>query len=141
MKVYLASRYSRHPEMQGYRDELAELGIEVTSRWINGGHEWVSVPDEEMPVSVGEDFAREDLLDLIQADVVVNFTEPPKANPSRGGRHVEFGYALGQGIDVLVVGHRENVFHCLLEVAFVETWEEAKQWLIEERDFIRSLEF
>lgn len=139
MKVYLASRYSRHVEMQGYRDELAEHGIEVTSRWINGGHEWVNVPDEDMPVSVGEDFAIEDLEDLIAADVVVNFTEPPKASPSRGGRHVEFGYALGQGMEIVVVGHRENVFHCLAQVVFCETWDEAKNWLIAERDFLQAL--
>ncbi len=33
--VYLAARYSRHPEMRQVRDELVSRGYLVTSRWID----------------------------------------------------------------------------------------------------------
>jgi nucleoside 2-deoxyribosyltransferase len=129
MKVYLASRYSRYPEMQGYREELAAIGITVTSRWINGDHEWVGVPDEDMPLEVGAHFATEDVEDIDISDLVVNFTEAPRTTNGRGGRHWECGYAYAQGIDQVVVGHREHVFHCLTDIIFVETWEEAKEYI------------
>ena len=35
MKAYLASRYSRHQEMQKARNELEKRGHTITSRWID----------------------------------------------------------------------------------------------------------
>ena len=123
MKVYLASRFSRASELLGYKAELERHGVEVTSRWLLGGHEWAGTDDEQLPVDVGERFAREDLEDLIAADVVVCFTEAPRSGPSRGGRHVEFGYALAMGKELFVCGPAENVFYCLDSVRLHETWE------------------
>lgn len=37
--VYLAARYSRRLELCGYRAQLAEHGIEVPARWLNGSHQ------------------------------------------------------------------------------------------------------
>jgi hypothetical protein len=34
-----------------------------------------------------------------------------RTNSGRGGRHVEFGYAMALGKRLIVVGHRENLFH------------------------------
>jgi hypothetical protein len=84
MKIYLAARYSRRPEMCRYAQQLENLGYEVTSRWLNGTH---------------------------------------------GGRHVEFGYALAMrefdcGINLTVIGYRENVFNCHPDVFFHPTWED-----------------
>jgi hypothetical protein len=39
MKIYLAARYSRHPELQAYTRDLQAHGFEVTSRWLWGDHE------------------------------------------------------------------------------------------------------
>jgi len=39
MWVYLAARYSRHPEMQQYAADLTAMGHEVCSRWIWGNHQ------------------------------------------------------------------------------------------------------
>lgn len=125
MKIYLAARYSRHPEMQEYRDRLEASGHTVTSRWINGGHQ---ISDEGMseqsPAVERERFATEDYSDLIAADLVVSFTEPPRSTNSRGGRHVEFGIALGLGRTNIVIGPRENVFHCLPSVEVFETFDD-----------------
>lgn len=131
LTVYLAARYSRYQEMQGYARALQGLGCVITSRWIQGDHQ---VSDLELgDLDVGaeasqekrEQFAWEDVQDLRQASVMINFTEPPRAGPTRGGRHVEFGLAYAYGKKILVVGHRENVFHCLPGVSYFPVWEGA----------------
>lgn len=126
MKIYLAARYSRHPEMRAYRDDLEDLGHTVTSRWINGHHQMAEATmfTAGAPEEVNR-FALEDLEDLRAADLVINFTEVPRSGNNRGGRHVEFGMAHALGLGLIIVGHRENVFHYLPEVVFYPSWEEA----------------
>ena len=127
MKIYLASRYSRYKEMQAYAVDLERSGHVVTSRWIAGDHQ---LKDGELSEQAAEEkrikFAQEDLQDLLNAEACISFTEEPRSSNSRGGRHVEFGIALATNKLVLVVGYRENVFHCLPEVKFFETWEQAR---------------
>ena len=127
MKIYLASRYSRFREMQGYREELERAGHSITSRWINGDHQ---IDDQGLSLREKEAerirFASEDRDDLLAADCVVSFTEAPRSSNSRGGRHVEHGMALALGKRTIVVGHRENVFHCLPEVEFFPAWQDAR---------------
>lgn len=138
MRVYLAARYSRHIEMQGYAEQLRDAGHEVTSRWIMGSHQLTLDgqplgPDRERMFEDGhpdlaaqrQQFAQQDWDDLMVADTVVSFTEPPRSNQSRGGRHVEFGGALATGKRTIVVGWRENVFHSMQQVEFYATWPEA----------------
>jgi len=48
--------------------------------------------------------------------VLLFFSEPPDSHSKRGGRHVEFGLALAWGKRLMIVGPRENVFHCLPQV-------------------------
>lgn len=139
MRVYLAARYSRHPEMQTYAEALRLLGHTITSRWIMGSHQVMLNgeplgPEREAMFESGHEameqqrreFAGHDWDDLMAADWVISFTEQPrKPNTSRGGRHVEFGAALAAGKRCIVVGWRENVFHCLPSVEFYKTWAEA----------------
>ena len=126
MRIYLAARYSRYQELQGYATELERAGHEVTSRWIQGNHQ---ISDKELSEEAAEarriQFAQEDLADLFKAELCISFTEVPRGSNSRGGRHVEFGIALGVGKPTYIVGHRENVFHCLPQVQFFPTWEQA----------------
>lgn len=151
MKVYLASRYGRREELCRYRAELEALGHDVTSRWLNGTHQ---IPDAGTPIGddgealiegddglasestalLREQFALEDVGDLLAADCVVSFTEPPRSTASRGGRHVEFGMAVGinafactrgaihEPFRLVVIGYRENIFHWPQEVEFHKTW-------------------
>jgi hypothetical protein len=107
MKLYLAARYDRREEMAALADAIEDLGHEVTARWVDGHGQ----PDGES--------ARYDLTDVIVADALVLFTEEPTASvpfAARGGRHVEFGYALKAGKRMFIVGARENIFHELPEV-------------------------
>lgn len=150
MRIYLASRYSRRLELCGYRQQLRELGHDVRARWLDGGHQ---ISDGGEPIGEhgerlveGDDgsqsqraaelrskFAMDDLMDVAGADCVISFTEPPRSNASRGGRHVEMGIALGIHLiseaarnrsspRLIVVGYRENIFHWLPCVQFYEDW-------------------
>jgi hypothetical protein len=142
MRIYLAARYSRHPEMQDYAALLVEAGHTVTSRWIRGDHDIRAHGMSDAPVYMPM-WAHEDWDDLMAADVVISFTESPDGDcpgRSRGGRHVEFGAALAAGKDCIVVGYRENVFHWLEEVWFCAEW--AYVWklleLIADRRLLRA---
>lgn len=130
MKIYLAARYSRHDELQGYARDLEEVHHTITSRWIRGGHQISDTGlSEEGSVEERERFALEDMADLDEADWVISFTEEPRSGHSRGGRHVEFGYALALEKRCTVVGPRENVFHCLPMIAVFPDWEAVRQAL------------
>ena len=110
MKIYLASRFSRGRELQGYRDELRQIGLMVTSRWLDGhgvGAEANAVYTDETLAT----FAVEDLEDIEQADVLIAFTEYRGVGYMSGGRHVEAGYALALRIPIIVVGPAENIFY------------------------------
>lgn len=118
LKIYLAARYSRHGEMRQARAVLAELGYEVTSRWIDqhGGNLLDSIVTEKLNADP-DHCARStciDLDDLDAADVVMSFTSD--GGGGKGGRHTEFGYALGQGKRLVVIGPREHVFHTLPQI-------------------------
>lgn len=124
MKIYLAARYSRHQELYAYASQLKKLGYEITSRWIYGNHQ---ISDEALlsgdDNDLRERFAIEDYEDLKAADLVISFTEEPRSGHSRGGRHVEFGMALVLDKGLVVIGHRENIFHCMPGVQFFPDWD------------------
>jgi nucleoside 2-deoxyribosyltransferase len=122
-RIYLAARYSRRDELCLYRADLESLGYCVVSRWLNGNHQ---ISDDGLSVEGSEAerlrFASEDWSDLLGSDICISFTETPRNTHSRGGRHVEFGAALALGKRCIIVGPRENVFHCLLEVERADSW-------------------
>lgn len=130
MKFYLAARFSRNPEMRGYRDQLVAIGHTVTSRWIDGLHETKGSDDAAYTTEELGVFAREDLEDVFAADVMIAFTEQPRVPlASRGGRHVEFGAAIAAKKNLVVIGPRENVFHSLSEVTQFDTFDEFLSWM------------
>jgi nucleoside 2-deoxyribosyltransferase len=120
MKIYLAAKYSRNPEMRIFRDHIEGVcGHLVTSRWIEGKHDISEDADKD---SQRTRFAEEDLQDLRHSDLVLWFSEPEKIEGrNRGGRHVEFGIALAYGIPIIVIGRKENVFHWLPQVRHLKS--------------------
>ena len=123
MKIYLAARYSMHPEMQGVRDVLTVFGHEITSRWIDlhGGDQLESTTSAQLnshPEAVAE-FGLHDIEDIEAADTVISFTA---GGGGKGGRHVEFGYGLALMKRMIIVGPRENVFHTLPCVKHYPDW-------------------
>ena len=132
-RIYLAARYSRHPEMQQVARELEGMGYTITSRWIWGSHDIADgsiVPGETRAPLWGA----EDWEDLVGADICLSFTEPPgeAAGRGRGGRHCEHGIALALDKRCIVVGYRENIFHWLEVVEFYATREECFMCLLSE---------
>jgi nucleoside 2-deoxyribosyltransferase len=111
MKVYLAARYSRYPEMQGVAAILEGAGHTVTSRWVKGDHQ---CNDDQLANTPGWalKIAIDDVFDLTDADCLVLFTDPLRT-PTRGGKQVELGMALALGKRVIIVGQPENVFQYL----------------------------
>ncbi|MEN6356409.1 MAG: hypothetical protein ABFD83_04915 [Armatimonadota bacterium] len=132
MNIYLAARYGRRKELCGYAAQLAFAGHHITSRWHYGKHEMTE------PGADPQRFAMEDCNDLWAADMVISFTEEPRSGHSRGGRHVEFGMAVILGKKLCVVGYRENIFHCLPEVAFFQTWKDCLESLTKHRETART---
>lgn len=132
MIFYLAARYSRHKELQEYAKDIQSLGRihMVRSRWIWGNHQ---IDDKGLSIEAKreerERFAKEDFEDLLHSGVVISFTEKPRSVNSRGGRHVEFGIAIGLGKKCVVIGPRENVFHCLPEIIVYEKWSDYFDYL------------
>ena len=127
MRIYLASRYSRREELKRYREDLHEAGHIVTSRWLNGDHEVHKASLDEERSQAEQGFAIEDRDDVLYSDLVISFTEKPRSENSRGGRHVEYGIAIGANIPNWIVGPRENVFHLLPDVFVFSDWKFALQ--------------
>ncbi len=125
MRFYIAARFSRRPECNELAHQLIAQGHTITSRWVK--------PDSDhvMPTGLSaqaadherQRFAMEDLLDVHNCHAMVSLMEEPRSN-SRGGRHVEFGIAVGLGKILYIIGPRETVFHHLPEVKHFDTVEE-----------------
>ncbi len=128
MSVYLANQFSKIEETRQYAKELRELGVVVTSRWL----EEPSDPNHSLKdhsVFQHKEAAIKDRDDLLLAEDFVVFTVDPDALTRRGGRHVETGIALAKGKRVIVCGPHENIFHYLDGVIVCETFDEVKQIL------------
>jgi hypothetical protein len=155
MKVYIASMFSDKDRVLARGNELAELGIESTSRWASE-----SVPHNVTLKDCTDEYLREtavaDIDDILKADKLVLTVPEPKllvdatvASSSRGGRHFESGFIYGlilaQAMDggrptreLIILGKKENVFHYLdgegvtaryPAIRVIETWEEVKKYL------------
>ena len=92
----------------------------VNSRWLDEPHAPGTTLHE-----VSAAFCREtsliDLEDIDAADMMVFFSEDPLVGTPRGGRHVEFGYALAKGKRIVVIGGPENIFHYLPQIVHYPT--------------------
>jgi len=142
-RYYFAARYSRNAELRRYRAELiaAIPEAQVTSRWIDlhkditGGLEQSFTPEALAADPAGcWQFGQHDLEDLVDATAIVSFTG---GVGGKGGRHIEHGIAIcyaeigGQLLwlvpsaarfRLIVVGPRENIFHCHPATEVYATW-------------------
>lgn len=127
MRIYLSARYARRQELNLYREQLAVHGHIVTSRWLDGAHESL---DDGSPGALSHGagaWAAADVVDVLSSDAMVCFTDPADeplvGGITRGGMHVEFGYALASYKLLYIVGPRTNVFHWLPPVRQFDTWD------------------
>lgn len=117
MKIYIAGMYSRRLELLETSRMFSAAGHKITARWLNG--------DEEKPGMTQRDKGQMDVDDVVAADVVILFSTPKAMfkEPGEGvsgGRHFEFGLALGLRKKMILVGPPESVFHHLLSVTQVD---------------------
>ena len=115
-KVYIAGPWVRREEIIKVGQRFKEAGFEVTSRWFT--HE--GDPNDSTGANVDpkaiQKQALEDIEDVCRADVfvVVNLQKSE-------GKAVETGIAIMQGIPVISVGTRSNIFQALgIEVNTIE---------------------
>lgn len=133
MRAYLASRYTRREELLQYAKVLQlQHSWVVTSRWLLGHHERDSTNLADLQL-----WAEEDYEDVLSCDTLIAFTETDTTY-SRGGRHVEFGMALGYGKALIVIGPRENVFHNLPQVEHYDSFYQFERHLIQEESLYRA---
>lgn len=121
--IYLASRYSLKPLMLEHAAVLVSYGMEVTSRWLLEDYS-PNVHMSEIEPKTNTEIAKTDLEDIVRADVMLFFCEDQDKQPPRGGRHVEFGYALAQGARIICIGEKENIFHHLPSITHYTTFED-----------------
>jgi hypothetical protein len=126
MRIYLSARYGRRSEMVKCAYELRDDGHRVTSQWINGEDE---TEGQRHTFADQRQWALDDLYDINRSETLIAFTEPADSAFGRGGRHVEFGYAMARGLNLIVVGPRENVFHHHDDVIWFSNWHEARQYI------------
>lgn len=116
MKIYLAAKYFRNPEMRDVKEILQKENIEVISSWIEGNQ----LDEVFLSIEERNKIAKRDLTDLSKSEILLWFSETNTAKSIRGARHVEFGYALALGIPIYVIGEKENIFHYMSSVKHFE---------------------
>lgn len=114
MKIYLAARYSQHPELKILRSQLEELGHSITSSWLDIGGKSFTLEELENEPDRCSIRGQADLDDVVKADCLIFIS----SQGGKGGRHVEYGIALGLGKRIIILGHRENVFHTLTDEVY-----------------------
>ena len=130
MKIYIAARFSRRPECNALARKLMKMGHTITSRWVKPDSDHVMPTGLSQQASDKERtrFALEDIDDVMACDAMVSLMEEPRNN-SRGGRHVEFGIAIGLDKALFIIGPRETVFHHLPRVSHCDTVEEFLEFM------------
>ena len=122
MRCYMAGTFSRRKALRPWRDKLWELGIHVTSSWLDEVKKmpWMT------PAEFDTKLALKDLCEVAQADLVICETGELKSE----GKSIEFGFALAhyQEKMIWIVGKQRSVFHQLADRTF-ETWEDCVAYL------------
>lgn len=124
MKIYLAAPFAGRDILKEHVPVWEASGFTVTCGWVRSTRELTADSLGSSPLS-SDDEAREhaemDLADVDAADALVHYTADylrsldPSLDPIRhklnsGGRHIETGYALAKGKQVIIIGEPENIF-------------------------------
>lgn len=124
MKIYLAAPFAGRDVLKEHLPVWEDGGFTVTCGWVRSTRELTPEALGSSPLS-SDDEAREhaemDLADVDAADALVHYTAAylQSLDPSlgevthklhSGGRHIETGYALAKGKDVIIIGEPENIF-------------------------------
>jgi len=120
MKVYIAAPWPYRDKAITVMRMLETKKVHVTSRWLKAEHKAVS----ELTIDEQAAFAREDLDDVLEADLLLALNPEGWEDKGTGGRHVELGYAIAHGKPVILAGERTNVFHYLPSIKRIDDSED-----------------
>ena len=95
MNIYFAASKHHIDRLDQAAVRIKRAGHVIVSKWI-----WF--PDD-MP---RQEMANRDIEDVAKCDILVEIT-----GSGKGGRHVEFGYALAFDKQLAIIGDREHIFH------------------------------
>lgn len=117
MNIYLAARFSRRSECYMLGSLLEKIGHTIVSRWSSptSDHQTPVGKSKQAADQERKQFAIEDIEDIDASDWFICFMDEAR-NDGRGGKHVEFGYALAKEKRISIIGPRETVFHHLENV-------------------------
>lgn len=132
-KIYLSAMFEHRDEVQGWASHMEWDGHEVVSRW----HQGAPMGNDYAPtVQDWRTWAAIDFRDIDACEFFIAQMEP-KGTMSRGGRHVEWGYALAKGKTCFAVGSEcESQFYSVADALFptvaeaahaANNWEPASQ--------------
>ena len=121
MKIYMAGFFDTRARLRPIRDRLRAQGAVVLSSWLDEEGVTYQTVDDAYKTSC----ALRDLEEVQACDILILDTLDES---SRGGREVEYGYALGKMKQVWVVGPLRNVFHYVAAKHF-SSWDEVMAWL------------
>lgn len=108
MRIYLASNWDSKKRMAGLRDQIeATTSHNVCARWLD---EQSNQNFQELEPDMAALNAYRDLGEICTVDLLIIDTAEES---NTGGREVEYGFALGAGRPVWVVGPDRNIFHAV----------------------------
>ena len=130
MHIYVGASYPRGADAERLAEVLKTQGFTIVSSW-HSPDRWNNKEGYDDPTAHDlASAARRDMDDLDRAQV---FVELSGDDLSHGGRYVELGYALGRGLQAVVIGPAEHVFHYLEDaVAVINPPDEASELDVEE---------
>ncbi len=119
MRVYVASSYSDYPRARAAMTALRAAGHDITHDWTALADQF---PNDDAPLHLRAQHAREDLQGVRDADVVLLLTPSDRG---RGcGCWIETGAALALGKPVIITGpQRARSIFC--ELAAIQVEEDA----------------
>jgi nucleoside 2-deoxyribosyltransferase len=110
-RIYLAAAFRHQQLMRDLRERLTQLGYEVLGAWLDED----SSTEGKLSRTDSNHVADRCIYEVIKASIFLCYIDPKDS--SRGGHHVEFGYAWGKGKVLVSVGSAErNVFHEIWKV-------------------------
>ena len=132
LRVYLAGQYSKRRALEAKADELEELGVQIT-------HRWMSYEEGHSPAQVAS-YAFEDIRAIQTADAVIAVMDDPKYAYRGTFGEICAGLALQKPVIILTPEHPEapehpggkwycetNVFYWHPSIQHVETWQQVRE--------------
>jgi nucleoside 2-deoxyribosyltransferase len=130
MEFYIAGRYEQQTELRKIAEEIETLGERhwCTSEWLYSKETEPGIkdPDGKYIRERTEEISKTDLTNIEECDTFILYDD---GQLCRGGRNVEFGYALALSKYIVRVGPPSNIFtdaQCHIEF---ETWHDCLEWV------------